>query len=157
MKTTIESCLSSSIHRYIELKQALGRHFVTETRLLELLDAFMVRTGAADLTEVEFEDWCRTQAHLSPTVRRNAMRIVRNFCLYHRRTDPYCLVQTGVCFQPHTRPFSRISSPRRRSRACCRPPRWCRLQHVTCCAHRYCALPWSCSTPPDYGVGSCCV
>jgi hypothetical protein len=45
MKTTIESCLSSSIHRYIELKQALGRRFTIETRGLEPFDAFMARTG----------------------------------------------------------------------------------------------------------------
>jgi site-specific recombinase XerD len=62
----------------------------------------MARTGAADLTEVEFEDWCKTQARLSPTVRRNAMRIVRNFCLYRRRTDPHCFVPDRCLFPaPH--------------------------------------------------------
>ena len=33
---------------YLELKQALGRSFANERRVLELLDAFMARTSAAD-------------------------------------------------------------------------------------------------------------
>jgi integrase/recombinase XerD len=49
MKTTLESCLSSSIRRYVELKQALGRRFAIEARVLELLDAFMARAGAVEL------------------------------------------------------------------------------------------------------------
>jgi site-specific recombinase XerD len=102
MKTTLESFLSSSIHRYIELKQALGRGFSNETRVLVLFDAFLAGTSAAALTEAEFENWCKTQARLSPTVRRNAMRIVRNFCLYHRRTDPHCFVPDRCLFPtPH--------------------------------------------------------
>ncbi len=102
MKTTLESCLSSSIRCYVELKQALGRRFAIETRVLELLDAFMARTGAVDLTQAVFENWCKTQAHLSPTVRRNAMRIVRNFCLYCRRAEPNCFVPDRCLFPaPH--------------------------------------------------------
>jgi len=108
MKTILESCLSSSICRYVELKQALGRRFAIEVRVLELLDAFMARTRAADLTAAEFENWCKTRAHLSPTVRRNAMRIVRNFCLYRRRIEPNCFVPDQCLFparhqavQPH--------------------------------------------------------
>jgi integrase len=102
MNTTIGSFLLSSIRRYIELKQALGRRFAIETRVLELFDEFIARTGTAELTQAEFEDWCKTQAHLSPTVRRNAMRIVRNFCLYHRRSEPNCFVPDRCVFPaPH--------------------------------------------------------
>jgi integrase/recombinase XerD len=102
MKTLLESCLSSSIRRYVELKHALGRRFAIETRVLERLDAFMARTSAVDLTQAEFENWCKTQAHLSPTVRRNAMRIVRNFCLYRRRIEPNCFVPDRCLFPaPH--------------------------------------------------------
>jgi integrase/recombinase XerD len=102
MKATLKSFLSSSIYRYADLMQALGRGFTNETRVLELFDAFMARTRAADLTETEFEAWCKTQARLSPTVRRNTMRIVRNFCLYRRRTDPHCFVPDRCLFPaPH--------------------------------------------------------
>src|SRR5437867_1407978 len=117
MKTTLESCLSSSIRRYLELKQALGRSFANERRVLELLDAFMARTSAADLTQAEFEHWCKTHTHLTPTVRRNAMRIVRNFCLYRRRNELNCFVPDQCLFpaphqavQPHI--FSEVEITR---------------------------------------------
>ena len=116
MKTTLESCLSSSIRRYLELKQALGRSFANERRVLELLDAFMARTSAADLTQAEFEHWCKTHTHLTPTVRRNAMRIVRNFCLYRRRTELNCFVPDQCLFpaphqavQPHISQQDRLA------------------------------------------------
>jgi integrase len=105
MKTPVEpflSSLSSSIDLYLELKQALGRRFTTERRVLHLLHKFMAETGAANLTETEFELWCKTQMRLSPTVRRNRMRIVRNFCLYRRRTEPNCFVPDQCLFPaPH--------------------------------------------------------
>lgn len=102
MRTPLQSCLSSSIRRYVELKQALGRRFTIETRVLEGLDAFMAKTCAVELTQGAFEGWCKTQAHLSPTVRRNAMRIVRNFCLYCRRAEPNGFVPDRCLFPaPH--------------------------------------------------------
>jgi integrase/recombinase XerD len=39
----------------------------------------MIRLGASDLTQSVFEHWSQTVTRLSPTVRRNHMRIVRNF------------------------------------------------------------------------------
>ena len=104
MKRTTETCLSSSIRRYVELKQALGRGFTKERRVLETIEEFMTRTGAVEWSQSAFVQWCRTLAHLSPTVRRNRMRIVRNFCLYVRRTDP-------ECFVPDTDDFPRPHQP----------------------------------------------
>ncbi|MDW3687800.1 tyrosine-type recombinase/integrase [Cupriavidus sp. CV2] len=104
MKHTTETCLSSSIRRYIELKQALGRDFARERRVLETIETFMIRTGATDWTQSAFEQWCRTFAHLSPTVRRDWMRIARNFCLYLRRTEP-------TCFAPDVGDFPRPHQP----------------------------------------------
>src|ERR1700686_4904513 len=102
MKRTTETCLSSSIRRYVELKQALGRGFTKERRVLETIEEFMTRTGAVEWTQSAFAQWCRTLAHLSPTVRRNRMRIVRNFCLYLRRTEPDCFVPCTDDFpRPH--------------------------------------------------------
>ena len=117
MKTTIESFLSSSIHRYLELKQALGRDFANERRVLRHFDEFMGATGTADLTQAEFEGWCKTQLHLFPGVRRARMRIVRNLCLYRRRTEPNCFVPDDRLFpaphqvvQPHI--FSEVEIAR---------------------------------------------
>lgn len=109
MKTTKnESCLSSSIRSYIELKQALGRQFTTERWVLEKLDQFMIAIGATDLTQPEFEGWCKTHNHLSASVRRYRMRMVRNFCLYRNRSKPNCFVPDEHLFpapsqaiQPH--------------------------------------------------------
>jgi integrase/recombinase XerD len=92
MKTSTESWLSPLILRYLDLKKALGRVFAVERRVLETLGDFVGSTAAADLTQCEFERWCKTHTHLTPGVRRNRMRIVRNFCLYRRRTEPNCFV-----------------------------------------------------------------
>ncbi len=104
MKRINESRLSPSIGRYVELRQALGRGFAGERRILETIEDCMIRVGAADLTQSVFARWCRTLVHLSPTVRRNYMRIVRNFCLYLRRTEP-------DCFVPDTGDFPRRHQP----------------------------------------------
>jgi integrase/recombinase XerD len=100
MKTPTESWLSPLICRYLDLKQALGRGFANERRVLETLAEFVATAAAADLTQSEFEHWCKTQTHLTTGVRRNRMRIVRNFCLYRRRTEPHCFVPDLDCF-PH--------------------------------------------------------
>ena len=92
MKPSIELCLSSTIRRYLEVMQALGRRFAVERRVLESLDSFLVDTNATDLAQVEFEQWCKAQDHVSSGVRRARMRIVRNMCLYRRRFAPDCFV-----------------------------------------------------------------
>lgn len=109
MTSTFCSALASSIVNYISLKQVLGRKFATETRVLASLDRYLQIHGpvSAVLTPELFASWCLTLAHLSPTIRRNRMRIVRNFCLYVRRTEPTCFVPDLATFptpQPAQRP-----------------------------------------------------
>jgi integrase/recombinase XerD len=104
MKRKTSSRLSQSMGRYIELKQALGRSFAGECRVLETIEDCMIHVGASGLTQCVFEHWSRTVAHLSPTVRRHHMRIVRNYCLYLRRTNP-------DCFVPDTDDFPRPHQP----------------------------------------------
>jgi integrase/recombinase XerD len=98
MKKTFTSCLGGSIDRYLKLKEALGRRFAIERRVLEQLDDFMIEAAAEDLSQVEFDDWCRTQRHISSGVRRNRMRIVRNFCLYRQRTCPNIFIPNADLF-----------------------------------------------------------
>jgi integrase/recombinase XerD len=50
------------------------------------------------LTSKAFASWCLAFAHLSPTTRRYRMRIVRNLCLYRRRTEPTCFVPDLATF-----------------------------------------------------------
>ena len=99
------SPLGPAITSYLALKHALGRCFAAEAAVLAHLDRFLVAQPAAAgaLGAERFAAWSLTLAHLTPTVRRNRMRIVRNLCLYLRRTDPGCFVPDASGFPaPHT-------------------------------------------------------
>lgn len=100
------SLLSSVISRYLALKTALGRRYAFERRLFETLTAFLQgrAPGPADLTPETLQAWAQTLQHLSPTVRRNHLRIVRNLCLYRRRTEPACFVPDRALFPPPHQP-----------------------------------------------------
>jgi integrase len=98
---TCSSVIGPVIADYLALKQALGRHYRTESDILQHLDAFLV-DRRDDLTAETFALWCRTRAHLTSGVRRNWMRVVRNLCLYRRRRDPTCFVPDPLQFPlPH--------------------------------------------------------
>lgn len=107
---TFQSALGPSMARYLDLKRTLGRRYANEGRVLESLDRFLTPrgTGANDLTAQTFEAWCRTLETLTPTVRRSRMRIIRNFCLYRRRSESSCFVPDVFLFpapQPAERPY----------------------------------------------------
>jgi integrase len=91
MSTVFGSALDSTISRYLALKQALGRRYCVERKVLRHLDAFLVPLHS-DLDPETFARWCHSQEHLSSGVRRKRMRIVRNLCLYRRRSEPTCFV-----------------------------------------------------------------
>jgi len=86
------SPLAPVITRYLDLMTALGRGYATERRVFSLLDAFLAAAHASELTPEVFERWCQTQAHLKSGIQRTQMRMVRNLCLYRRRTEPACFV-----------------------------------------------------------------
>lgn len=99
------SCLGPVFERYLSLKEALGRKYAIERGVLAHLDHFLVAHPSArgDLSPETFALWCAALVHLSPGVRRNWMRIVRNLCLYRQRTEPGCLVPDPALFpRPHT-------------------------------------------------------
>jgi integrase/recombinase XerD len=98
------SVFGPTITSYLSLKKALGRRFAGETDALAHLDRFLVaqRPEPSGLTPDSFAAWTLTFAHLTPTVRRNRMRIVRNLCLYLRRSDADCFVPDPSGFPaPH--------------------------------------------------------
>ena len=99
LETTFVSVLGPEIVRYLSLKRALGRRYAVEQDVFRHLDAFLFAADC-DLTPEKFANWCHTRAHLTPTVRRNWMRIVRNFCLYRHRTEPSCFLPDPSQF-PH--------------------------------------------------------
>lgn len=94
------SRLGRVITRYVGLKTALGRGFDGERRVLQALDAFLRADGgrSADLTPASLSHWTQTLTHVSATVRRKRLQIVRNLCLYRRRTEPACFVPDPMLF-----------------------------------------------------------
>lgn len=84
----------AEITSYLTLKKALGRSFANETNVLAHLERFLVaqRPKPFAIMADNFAAWSLTLVHLTPTVRRSRMRIVRNFCLYVRRSDAGCFV-----------------------------------------------------------------
>jgi integrase/recombinase XerD len=100
------SALDVVITRYLALKTALGRHYASERRVLETLAAFLqtVTGSTRDLTPATFTAWAQTLHRLTPTGRRNRLRIVRNLCLYRRRTEPACFVPDLALFPTRHQP-----------------------------------------------------
>lgn len=101
------SRLASSIDAYLRLKEALGRRYATERTILRALDAFLT-TIDDDLTNDTFGAWNATLGRLTPGVRRNWLRVVRNLCLYRRRTVADVFVPDPAGFpKPHVpiRPY----------------------------------------------------
>lgn len=106
----LASFLAPTILRYLAVKKALGRAFNYETNVLARLDGYLMRAapGAAAMTADTFTAWTLTFEHLSPTVRRNWMRIARNLCLYRQRCEPGCFVPDPALFpapHPRSRPY----------------------------------------------------
>ena len=100
--TDLEFCspLAEVITRYLDLYTALGRRFSGERATLRALDMSLVADGAEDLTLGSFLRWTRSLEHLKSGVRRNRMRIVRNLCLFRRRTKPGCFIPDQALFPP---------------------------------------------------------
>ena len=53
-----------------------------------------------DLVAETFGAWCLTLQHLASGTRRARMRVVRNLCLYRRRSEPGCFVPDERLFPP---------------------------------------------------------
>lgn len=94
------SAIGTAIARYVALKQALGRRYHTQCYLLTLFDRFLASRGYLDLTAESFSAWCSSINHLMPSGRRMRMHIVRQFCLYRRRSEPNCFVPDSTQFPP---------------------------------------------------------
>jgi len=98
--TSFSSVLSASIQSYLTLKRALGRQYANEEHVLAHLDQFLA-ARRVDLVAETFAAWCLTLHHLVSGARRGRMRVVRNLCLYRRRSEP-------GCFVPDERLFPRV-------------------------------------------------
>lgn len=98
-QTSLTSAVAPVIVSYLTLKQALGRQYDAEGRVLAHIDRFLA-ARTADLTPDTFAGWCLTLQHLASGTRRARMRVVRNLCLYRRRREPTCFVPDERLFPP---------------------------------------------------------
>jgi len=105
--TAFQSRWAASLREYLATKRALGRQYANEGKVLQDWDAFVFRfhpeSTAPDAQM--FHSWAEGLAHLTPTVHRNRLRIVRNFLLFHSRNHP-------VEFIPEVATFPRPSAHR---------------------------------------------
>lgn len=101
----LQSFLANEIASYLHLHRSLGKIYSIEERTLHSLDTFLAVhcRGVQALDGQTFSKWCGTFSDLTPTVRRSRMRIIRNFCLYRRRSHPHGFVPDILTF-PHNHP-----------------------------------------------------
>lgn len=106
MKTTSSSKIEQKINDYIRHKWALGNVYRQESWLLQKLVDFLEDTGVNDLDLPAYEDWCKSHKERHPNSRRKWQQIVRNFCLYRKRSEPDCFVPQ---YETQTRPAPYIT------------------------------------------------
>lgn len=83
-----EGGLAKAVNGFLAHHHALGKAYLREERVLSNFAVFVMNWGIdsiGQLTGECFNQWSESLDHLAPVERRNRMRIVRNFCLYHRR------------------------------------------------------------------------
>jgi integrase len=105
--TTPCTALDRPIANYLAHQRALGRGYFDEELILLSLRDFLVSVSAAEIDLHLFERWCQLHEGLSGNVRRNRQRVVRNLCLYRRRTELSCFVPDPNRFpraHPHQPP-----------------------------------------------------
>jgi len=78
---------ASALEHYVGMRRALGRGWGGEERCLRQWDDFLVR-DREPFARAAFERWNGELGGLCATVRRNRLRIVRNFLLFYRRDHP---------------------------------------------------------------------
>lgn len=96
----LQSFIAEDIKSYLHLHRSLGKEYRIEGKTLHSLDSFLASQCPRihKLEEKIFSQWCDTLVHLSPTVRRNRMRIVRNLCLYRLRSYQHSFVPDILMF-----------------------------------------------------------
>lgn len=99
------SGFASSLRQYLANRRALGRRYTREETVLRRWDAFVQRHRghSRNVAPGIFHRWAQSLSHLHPTVRRNQLRIVRNFLLFDARDHTGTHVPDMATF-PKSRP-----------------------------------------------------
>jgi len=82
------SFLNERINGYLKLHRSLGKKFSREEAVLLSFDSFLAShcPKVSEINGAIFNEWSETLAAYTPTDRRNRMRIIRNLCLYLKRS-----------------------------------------------------------------------
>ncbi len=73
---------------FLSSREAIGRDYVNERRILRNLRGFLEREGCADLDAALFDRWRAQFQHLSSSTRFAREHTVFKLCRYRRRSDP---------------------------------------------------------------------
>ena len=105
---SLRSFLAEDIRGYIQLKRSLGRAYRMETKTVYSFDALLAEDypRRTELTPEMFSHWCSRLFHLSPTVRRRRMQVIRNFCLYRARSYPETFIPDPLTFPKAQQPIT---------------------------------------------------
>jgi site-specific recombinase XerD len=103
------SRLAAPLRSYLEHWRALGRRYSVEEGMLRCWDDFLRRRypRESEVSAEMFQSWATTMPQLHPTVRRNRLRVVRNFLLFHAREHPKTYIPDVGTFpkpSPHCTP-----------------------------------------------------
>jgi integrase/recombinase XerD len=98
------SSLAASLQHFLELKRTLGRDYVTEAAILRHWDDFLHSQypEARKVRAAMFYRWTTELTDLSPTVRRNWQRVLRNFLLFHARDHAGTFIPDILTFPKST-------------------------------------------------------
>jgi len=102
-----QSPFASSLDRYLAVRRGLGRGFDAEEGSLRRWDDFIFRhhLGIRGFDAAALQSWSDEFAYLNQNVRRNRLRIVRNFLLFHHRNNPQTWIPDTIFF-PRTIPYA---------------------------------------------------
>lgn len=94
------SNLAASFRNYLATRRALGRGFVVEGNILRRWDDFLQREYPAprEILPEMFHRWAETMPDVTANVRRNHLRVVRNFLLFHARSYPKTYLPDSTTF-----------------------------------------------------------
>ncbi len=92
------------VERYLAIKHAVGVNFENERAVLLKWDGWLHQSQdkSMTVTRESFQRWVETLNSLTPTNRRNRMRAVRNFLLFHARDNPVEFIPDVATFPKAT-------------------------------------------------------
>lgn len=102
-----QSPFASSLDRYLAVRRALGRACRSDEKILRRWDDFLFRhqISIRRFDTSALQRWTDELSYLNQNIRRNHLRVVRNFLLFYRRDYPRTWVPDLIFF-PRQVPYA---------------------------------------------------